>query len=79
MNICVECERLRRAFAEVTRLNVEVTSLMMAARVDGKQAQEVLKEASLEADRRWRAAKAELEEHLATHGPPKSSTAASGR
>ena len=67
MRKCVECERLRRAFADVTRLNVEISSLQAAARLDHKETLEAINEAALVADRNWQSVKRELGEHLATH------------
>ena len=67
MKKCVECERPRRAFADVTRLNVEISTLQLAARSDRPETIEVLKEASLTADQRWRAVRHELDQHLALH------------
>ena len=72
MKKCAQCERLRRAFAEVTRLNVEIGSLQMAAHSDRPETIEVLREASLIADQRWRAARADLAKHFAEHAPPES-------
>ena len=67
MKKCAECERLRSVYIDATRENLEIASLILAARVDRVETRESLKEASQRADWRWRAAKTELDEHLLAH------------
>ena len=65
--MCTECRRLRRAFAEACRLNIELSALLINARADPPDVLHMLREASRIADERWQQARAELAAHVAEH------------